>query len=519
MQGSLRLNSFYIYYFGLVVLVAGLPSSVFLMSLSLFIMFGAWLLSGNPLHKFRDFFHNRLALVVSSVLLLHFIGLLYTTDMQEGLKDVRIKLPLFLLPLFISTMPKLDERHFRWLLYLFCASVFTGTMISMGKYFGLGKTPITDPRQIALVSHIRFSLMICMAIFILAWSARQNSSLKKNLLHFLLAAWFIFFLFLLESLTGIVVLLIVGGVWLSWLIFKKGKTWMKLSFLLGSGALVFLLYYTLRHEVDAFYEVHETADIHHLDTITPHGHHYLNDLVNNNMQNGYYTGIYQCWEEMEPAWNKRSTIKFMDEDKKGNLVRFTLIRYLASKGLRKDEDGVNALSEQDVRNIENGFPDYRYPQLPTLRTRIDGIIWEFNEYFKGKNPSGHSVTQRFEFWRAAAGIIKKNPLIGVGTGDQPDSFKAEYAGNGTQLTEKYRLRSHNQFLAITVAFGIIGLLWFCFALFYPLAQNFYRRDFFYLTFFMIALISFINEDTLETQAGVTFFAFFNALFLFARKTD
>src|ERR1051325_4792818 len=512
MQGRLRFSSFYIYYFGLIVLVAGLPSSVFLMSLSQFIILGAWLFSGNPLHKFRDFFHDRLALIVSSVLLLHFIGLLYTSDIEEGLKDVRIKLPLFLLPLFISTMPRLDERHFRWLLYLFCASVFTGTIISMGKYFGLGKTPITDPRQIALISHIRFSLMICMAVFILAWCAWQDRSLKKNLIYFSIIAWLVFFLLLLESLTGIVVLFIVGGIWLSYLIFKRGKTWMKWSFLLVGGAFIFLIYHVIRHEVTAFYEVHETADINHLDTLTPHGHRYLNDLVNNNMQNGYYTGIYQCWEEMEPAWNKRSSIKFTDEDKKGNLIRFTLIRYLASKGLRKDEDGVNALTADDVRNIENGFPDYRYPQLPTLRTRVDGIIWEFNEYFKGKNPSGHSVTQRFDFWRAATGIIKKNVLVGVGTGDQPDSFKAEYASNGTQLSEKYRLRSHNQFLAITVAFGIIGLLWFCFALLYPLTQNFFRRDFFYLTFFMIAIISFINEDTLETQAGATFFAFFNAIF-------
>jgi len=35
----------------------------------------------------------------------------------------------------------------------------------------------------------------------------------------------------------------------------------------------------------------------------------------------------------------------------------------------------------------------------------------------------------------------------------------------------------------------------------------------YLSFFIIAVISFLTEDTLETQAGVTFFAFFNSFFL------
>ena len=108
-------------------------------------------------------------------------------------------------------------------------------------------------------------------------------------------------------------------------------------------------------------------------------------------------------------------------------------------------------------------------------------------------------------------------LFGVGTGDPDMAFKEEYKINGTQLTEKYRLRSHNQLLAIGVAFGMVGMTWFLFALFYPLFQKTNRTDMLYITFFMIAVFSMINEDTLETQAGATFFAFFNALFLFARE--
>jgi hypothetical protein len=32
-------------------------------------------------------------------------------------------------------------------------------------------------------------------------------------------------------------------------------------------------------------------------------------------------------------------------------------------------------------------------------------------------------------------------------------------------------------------------------------------------FFVLAIMSFFLEDTLESQAGITFFAFFNTLFL------
>jgi hypothetical protein len=277
------------------------------------------------------------------------------------------------------------------------------------------------------------------------------------------------------------------------------------------------VYSYLRAEVNDFFAIRDTSNLAHLDTLTRHGHPYTHDLRNKNLQNGYYIGLYVCWDEMESAWKKRSSYAFRGLDKKGNMVLFTLQRYMTSKGLRKDEDGVNALTDEDIRNVENGYPDVRYPHLPTLKTRLEGIIWEFNEYAQGKNPSGHSVTQRFEFWRAAVGIIRKHPILGVGTGDPGLAFKEEYQVNGTLLKEEYRFRSHNQFLAMGVAFGVLGMGWFLFSLFYPLFQRDIRKDFLYLCFFFIAFISMINEDTLETQAGVTFFAFFSALLLFSRE--
>jgi hypothetical protein len=38
-----------------------------------------------------------------------------------------------------------------------------------------------------------------------------------------------------------------------------------------------------------------------------------------------------------------------------------------------------------------------------------------------------------------------------------------------------------------------------------------------VVFFIIIFMSMLTEDTLETQAGATFFAFFNALLLFGRR--
>ena len=149
--------------------------------------------------------------------------------------------------------------------------------------------------------------------------------------------------------------------------------------------------------------------------------------------------------------------------------------------------------------------------------RMQEIFWELNIYLKGGNPSGYSVAQRFEFWKAAIGIIKENFFIGVGTGDVEKAFDEQYEKINSPLTQEWRLRSHNQFLAIGTAFGVIGILWFLIALFYPLLSLKNYKDYFYLTFFIISFLSMLTEDTLETQVGITFFAFFNSLFLFCRE--
>ena len=99
------------------------------------------------------------------------------------------------------------------------------------------------------------------------------------------------------------------------------------------------------------------------------------------------------------------------------------------------------------------------------------------------------------------------------------AFERQYERMQTKLAPDQRWRSHNQFLSILVGFGIPGLAWFLLAIFYPLYLRGYRHDFFMNLFLLIALLSMLTEDTIESQTGVTFFAFFYTLFLFARRRE
>jgi O-antigen ligase len=155
-----------------------------------------------------------------------------------------------------------------------------------------------------------------------------------------------------------------------------------------------------------------------------------------------------------------------------------------------------------------------YKNISSLKGRIREIIWEIDLYKKTGDANGHSLTQRFEYWKTASMIIKNNLLIGVGTGDVAAAFDKEYIQSNSSLYAKWRLRAHNQYLSIAVGMGLIGLLWFLITLFYPMYKLKMQFNYLYMAFFIIALVSFFTEDTLETQAGVTFFAFFNSFFLF-----
>ena len=107
-------------------------------------------------------------------------------------------------------------------------------------------------------------------------------------------------------------------------------------------------------------------------------------------------------------------------------------------------------------------------------------------------------------------------MFGVGTGDVKEAFQSKFEEEGSVLKDS-GLRSHNQYLSITVTLGIIGLLVFLFSLIYPaiVLKMWSFSPFFYL--FVIVTMSMLWEDTIESQVGVTVYAFFASIYLFTHK--
>ncbi|MFP4366569.1 MAG: O-antigen ligase family protein, partial [Bacteroidales bacterium] len=211
----------------------------------------------------------------------------------------------------------------------------------------------------------------------------------------------------------------------------------------------------------------------------------------------------------------RSSIDFYGQDMQGHEVRHTLIRYLTSRGLDKDAEGVARLTETDILNIERGMANHIYQHKKWLYPRIYQIIWEIDNYRKGGNPSGHSFAQRLEYWKTGFEIIRNNFWFGVGTGDVDISYETQYALGETQLSPQWQLRAHNQLLTFFISFGITGFIIVIYSMIAPFFIEKRQTHILPFIFACIALLSMLTEDTLETQAGATFFALFYALFIFA----
>ncbi|HOV10669.1 MAG TPA: O-antigen ligase family protein [Bacteroidales bacterium] len=504
----------YIYILGLTAMAVSLTLSLYVMSVAQFVLLANWLAEGRLVEKFKTFFRHKAALVFTSIYLLHLAGLFCTYDFETALVELRIKLPLLALPVILSTSPLISGKTINTILLFHIA----GTLVSGLYSFYLFQTsPVQDIRDIFIISHIRYALNICTDIFILLYFIFTKNKFNPGIkiLFSLLTAWFIYFLFFMESFTGIILLIITLVAVLIIFVFKHSKPVYKISLLIFSLALVSgsVLYV---HSIYEKYINIDPVNPQKLEKFTRHGNPYVHDLKNPMTDNGHYTWIYVCEPELKEAWDKRSKIKYGEKDAADSPVKYTMIRYLTSKGLKKDMDAVNSLSDEEIALIEKGVANIDYVKKGSFRNRLKNVLWEYEIYKFTGDPRGQTFMQRVELWKTSVRLIKDHFWLGLGTGDVKNVVAAKLEIDDS-LLKNSKLRPHNQYLTLLLEFGIFGFLFFAFCLFYPPLRQKKMRDFLYLTFFIIVVLSMFTEDTFETQAGVTYFAFFSCLFLFVQK--
>jgi hypothetical protein len=501
---SKYINANQIFLASLFLFAIALPTSLFLISIAQFGLAIAWLMRGDFNQSFKKFTTNKNALLISSIFLIHLLALLWTSNFDYAFHDLKLKLPLLIIPFTCSAFAGEIKNKLDWILLVFILSCFVSTLVSESIILGLTSIHITDVRQsFRMVSHIRLSLMMVMSIgFIFyIWNEKKfNETLRVVLL--IVSIWLILFLFIAELGTGIfitLILLLLYG--FKELIQLKNRRF-AIVILTSFISLLLVSGYFINQHYHEFKRKNNVSFL-KLDKYTANHRNYFNDTLRRETENGNYVWLYQSWEECRREWVKRSKLHPDSNDLKGQVLKHTMFRYLASKGLRKDSIGLNTLSDDDIRYIENGITNVKYIH-GGFSKRLNDFFYEYNNFKNNGSANGHSVYMRLEFWKTAFHIIQHHLIIGTGTGDINDAFINQYAEDNARLDREYWLRSHNQFLSFTVAFGILGIT----AIFYIFYQLIIlNKKFYFCVFITVILLSFLNEDTLETSTGAVLFAY------------
>lgn len=152
-----------------------------------------------------------------------------------------------------------------------------------------------------------------------------------------------------------------------------------------------------------------------------------------------------------------------------------------------------------------GFTIY---SSPNISERMGLAATQATNFYDAELPTN----PRKDIWIAALSLVKGSPFIGYGSGDVRNQLKGSYKNFGFDFLYQKNFNSHNQYLEIAIAFGLIGLLFFIIHLLIPLFSALEHNAYLYILFLSLFILANLTESTLEVQNGVVFFAFFNSFF-------
>jgi O-antigen ligase len=93
-----------------------------------------------------------------------------------------------------------------------------------------------------------------------------------------------------------------------------------------------------------------------------------------------------------------------------------------------------------------------YKTNGSFQERVDGVVWDLQHY---ETKKGSPVGARITFALNSFDIVKRHPLVGVGTGD----FNVEYARVDARTTQLGGTTNpHNMYTLEAVQFGLLGIL-------------------------------------------------------------
>ena len=451
-----------------------------------------------------------LPIIFSGLFLLELFWLPISKDTTIGLNVLRIKLPLLLIPLIIGSCDNFSKREWKIIITTFFVGILVSTiwvyLVSL-EILPTKKDSGTIRDASVFMSHIRYSVLLSFAAILLLYLAFKRLITKTISIIFFL--WLLFLIFKLSTITAFLGLS-SALLFLFFSLIADSKNSLKTVYVAGIASLFFLL---------ALYTTIIVKDFHHVkskersfQTHSLGGEKYQQDLKDNTTENGYYLWENIAQNELERAWNKRSEHNFQLKDKKQQVIKGTIYRFLTSKGLNKDSVGLSKLNEIEIKKIENG--ETSFVRYNNFETRIRSLLYQWELRKKTKDPNHQTVNQRVVFWKTGIDIFSNQPIFGHGPGGAKTQYKKYYKNQHTNLTKTNQLLAHNQFITQAINLGALGTIIWVFIILYSFLKVNKEIMLLFVPYIILMFFAFMSDDMLEVQAGITIFSFFGTLLLF-----
>ena len=428
------------------------------------------------------------------------------SDPMLALNDVRVKLPLA-----VAGMALLAAKNGSYLSRLsvervlkcavFSAGLSTACIVCLDLWDG---QPFGGRSASRFISHIRFGLWWA-ALLPLA-SGVLNKYWGWSSVFFAVLAWT-----WTESISGLALEAVTSIWWLPILCatssgnsawkWPEMKALRRAAFIAtGLGALLFsFLWWSLPNDHPHPNQVLESSQ---------GGEPYFHNLDRRVTENGHFIWTNIAWGELAKGWSTRSETPFKE-------VQGRLIRFLSSKGLNKDKEGVAALTPDEIQAIVSGYPSVIEWKGLGWSRRWNRICFNWGRWLDGSTPFDDSILSRMSYHEVARVAISEMSFagwaFGVGSGDKDTAMMAVYEGHFDHWPAGSRERAHHQYLSVLLGLGILGLLLWLMGHAVALTT---RQAWPGL---LVLVLSCWTEDTLETQAGVTLALWVLAFPVFASR--
>ena len=145
------------------------------------------------------------------------------------------------------------------------------------------------------------------------------------------------------------------------------------------------------------------------------------------------------------------------------------------------------------------------------------LVWDLTPNINTSYNGKYKADSRLARWEAAFSAIKERPAFGYGSAMEKEILHERFQENGLDFAATNYYDSHNQYLSITIEFGIIGLCLFLFYLFSNLYFSFQNKDKVSLFFFASLILVGLFENLFKNNAGIIFVAFYSNVFLFSNQ--